>query len=393
MKCEEVDKLLHPFFDGELSVEKSKQIEEHLLTCQRCAAKLQELENLEEGARRIRMPEPSSEYWKTFTERVRNEIILRRRKTIWTRVKSAWESFFFYSPVRLRIAAGIASIFLVFLAGKLFWDYKGREFEKIRSERLERAVTPPAQSKMVSPAPVTKTPQPVKENVRETTLSQPPASQAGEEVLKAPALSESLLSSSKEKKDLGTGEGKTILSKPSTAVTAERPKIEPGVSPALRSVTREEFAAKSPSLQETTLFPWKKLEKQNVTLSKGTPASARMGALNVPAPSERLRYYKVDSNWVRALTDQDTLIEADTLKKVISTWKSYFETKPASEWAAQSFEQVEIGYRLLFLKTKDRNLLGEGIKLLKKCETKVTDQKVKQELSQGIARLEALKKK
>ena len=93
MKCKDFDKLIHLYFDGELDAGKSKEIEEHLLTCQNCAAKLQELKKLEESAKSIRMPELSPDYWKTFAERVRNEIILRRRKSIWSRLKSGWESF------------------------------------------------------------------------------------------------------------------------------------------------------------------------------------------------------------------------------------------------------------------------------------------------------------
>ena len=46
MKCEEVQKLLHPFFDGELDVPAHVQVEEHLAGCKECASQEQELQSL-----------------------------------------------------------------------------------------------------------------------------------------------------------------------------------------------------------------------------------------------------------------------------------------------------------------------------------------------------------
>ena len=184
MKCEDFDKLVHLYFDGELDAGKSKEIEEHLLTCQNCAAKLQELKKLEEGAKSIRMPELSPDYWKTFAERVRNEIILRRRKSIWARLKSGWESFFFYSPVKLRITAGIASVLLVFIVGKLYWDYKGKELERIRSERMEKVLSPQVQKKTEILAPAINESLQEGEQAKELTLSKPQILQTKEKVSK-----------------------------------------------------------------------------------------------------------------------------------------------------------------------------------------------------------------
>jgi anti-sigma factor RsiW len=46
MKCEDVQKLLHPFSDGELDVVGSVQIEEHLAGCSECAAQEEQLRSL-----------------------------------------------------------------------------------------------------------------------------------------------------------------------------------------------------------------------------------------------------------------------------------------------------------------------------------------------------------
>ena len=396
MKCEDFDKLVHLYFDGELDAGKSKEIEEHLLTCQNCAAKLQELKKLEESAKSIRMPELSPDYWKTFAERVRNEIILRRRKSIWARLKSGWESFFFYSPVKLRIAAGIASVLLVFIVGKLYWDYRGKELEKIRSEKMEKVLIPQTQQKVEALAPAVKESLQVAEQKEETTFTGSKMSPVEEKIVQVPTPSESAISSIGEKgeeKAKQIGEGTNSEHKKAITVTAERPVIEKGVTANLRTVTQAEMAMKPPSLPETILYVQKSPEDKRIRTTSGIPVSPRISIGDKSQPIEILRFYRLDNNWVRALTEKDTLVEADTLKKVISCWKEYFEKKPVSEWAPEGFSQIIIGYQLLFLKTRDQSALQEGIELLDKYKTSVTDQKIKEELSQKIAELEALKKK
>lgn len=396
MKCEDVDKLLHLYFDGELDAGKSKEIEEHLQTCQACAAKLKELANLAEGAKRIKMPEPSPDYWKSFTEEVRNKIILRRRKSFWAKIKSGWESFFFYSPLKLRIAAGIASILLVFIIGKLYWDYKGKELEKIRSEKMEKVLIPQTQQKVEALAPAVKESLQVVEQKEKTTFTGSKMSPVEEKIAQVPTPSESAISSIGEKgeeKAKQTGEGTSSEHKKAITVTAERPVIEKGVTANLRTITQSEMVTRWPTLPETTLYVRKLPDQQNVKLSGGTLVSTPMATEDRSHPPEMLRYYRLDNNWVRSLTENDTLVEADTLRKVISCWKEYFEKKPVSEWAPEGFSQVKIAYELLFLKTSDESLRQEGVKLLKQYKDSVTDQKTKDELTKNIFELEALKKK
>lgn len=405
MRCEDFDKLIHLYFDGELDAGKSKEIEEHLLTCQRCAAKLQELKKLEESAKGIRMPELSPDYWKTFAERVRNEIILRRRKSIWARLKSGWESFFFYSPVKLRIAAGIASILLVFIIGRLYWNYRGKELEKIRSEKVEKVLIPQTQKKVEALAPAVKESLQVEKQPKELILSKPKTVRPEGKTSEVPAPQESVSTISKEKiqekKIEETTQG--ILKTQVGFVTKESVSdslhlhVRGGrageVSNIVSSPESVSVAlAKPKTVSETTLYVQKLPEEKltGATTLRATTAAKKDEGLY---PAESIRYYKVDTNWVRALTEKDTLVEADTLKKVISTWKEYFEKKPALEWAPEGFSQVKIAYELLFLKTNDESLRQEGVKLLKQYQDSVTDQKTKDELTKNIFKLEALKKK
>jgi len=415
LKCEDFDKLIHLYFDGELDAGKSIEMEEHLLTCQNCAAKLLELKKLGESAKGIRLPELSPEYWKTFAERVRNEIILRRRKSFWAKIKSGWESFFFYSPFKLRIAAGVASILLVFIIGKLYWDYKGKELERVRSERIEKALSIPAQQKPELQIPAVMESLQTKKPVKETTFVKPKPPVAEQKALQISTPSESISSVRVEKsaelqapfesvisvagekaqgeKEKEAGESKTSELKKSITVTAERPKIEKGVTANLRTVTQAEMAMKPPSLPETILYVQKLPEEKRTgatTAHRTTTAAKKDEGLY---PAESVRYYKADTSWVRALAEKDTLVEADTLKKIISAWKEYFEKKPVSGWVPEGFSQIKNGYELLFLKTSDDSLRQAGIKLLKQYKDSVTDQKTKDDLTKKIFGLEALKKK
>jgi hypothetical protein len=379
LKCEDFDKLLHLYFDGELKEKEFEKIEEHLLSCQRCAEKLQELKNLEEEVKGIKMIEPSGTYWKTFTEEVRNKIILSRKKSFWAKIKSGWESFFYYSPAKLRIAAGIASVLLVFIIGKLYWDYKGKELEEIRSLRMEKSLSSHVPKKVEYTAPAIKESVQVGNQIKESTIVEQ----------KLPLPEEK--AQDKTKKE--ARQGKIIVPESTITVTAERPIIEKGVTANLRTISESDLSLKSPSVPETTIQVQKLPEEKKAikVLAEQTISTKKIG--EELYPSEGVRYYMPVKTWIRALNEKDTLVEVDTLKKVITSWKEFFEKKQKPEWIPEGFSQIAIAYQLLFLKTKDQVLLQEGIELLKKYNESATDQKIKEEVGKKIEELENLKKK
>jgi anti-sigma factor RsiW len=51
MKCEDVNELLIPYLDGELSKEEREAIELHLSTCSRCREELEALAAIRDGSR------------------------------------------------------------------------------------------------------------------------------------------------------------------------------------------------------------------------------------------------------------------------------------------------------------------------------------------------------
>lgn len=378
MKCEDFEKLLHLYLDGETDEKSSKEIEEHLQTCQNCVGKLRELKSLETEARRIKLPEPSPAYWENFTREVRNKIILRRKKPIWAKIKSGWESLFLYSPNKLRIAAGIASILLVFIVGKLYWDYRGGELEKTRTERMEKALSTSIQKEPEEPAPAVKESLQV-EDQKKIILSAPVTPPAEEKV--------------QEEKAIQADKDKAQASQPSTMVTAEKPKIEEKAAEELTLASQAELANPPVGVQETTIHLQEFSDKKKaIEMAAEQTVSGRKADIGLYAGGG-IRYYKVGENWIRALSENDTLAEADTLKKVVTSWSEFFNEKPEAEWVFEGFSQLKTAYQLLFLKSKDDSLLQAGIELLNKYKESLSEQKTKDELSKKITDLENLKKK
>jgi len=127
LRCEGFDKLIHLFLDGRLDQAKERELKEHLSECEICARKLALLESLEGGAKRIEIKEPTQEYWNTFSSRVREKIIEREEKSFAFGLRKALQSIFSFSPLKIKVAAGLISVVLVFIIGKLYVDYRGHE--------------------------------------------------------------------------------------------------------------------------------------------------------------------------------------------------------------------------------------------------------------------------
>ncbi|NLI98385.1 hypothetical protein GX441_06965 [bacterium] len=73
MKCNDFEKLIPLYHDGELSEKKKSEFEKHLEKCSACKAKLQELNALDALVRdgeSESVPDPGEHYWHSFTNRL-----------------------------------------------------------------------------------------------------------------------------------------------------------------------------------------------------------------------------------------------------------------------------------------------------------------------------------
>jgi anti-sigma factor RsiW len=71
MRCDQVEKLLIEFADGELNAGEHAAVSDHLQSCDACAAELASLERMKLLLRDDGYEEPSSFYWTRFNARLR----------------------------------------------------------------------------------------------------------------------------------------------------------------------------------------------------------------------------------------------------------------------------------------------------------------------------------
>jgi hypothetical protein len=112
---------LSAYLDGVLPAAKRAVLEDHLKTCEACAAKLDELARLEAAARKIPAPKLSEAYWENFADRVQNKITIREKQ----KTTPAWlenlKRFFQPTTGKLALAGSLATILLVAIFGQDYW--------------------------------------------------------------------------------------------------------------------------------------------------------------------------------------------------------------------------------------------------------------------------------
>ena len=122
MKCN--FKWLSLYMDGELSQRKRARLEEHLRVCESCGQILEQLKSIEQMAGREKLPQISEAYWENFSVRVGNKLLLREKDSTSRFSAGRIKRLFQISPFRLKLAAGLASLFIVMWVGKIYMDHR-----------------------------------------------------------------------------------------------------------------------------------------------------------------------------------------------------------------------------------------------------------------------------
>ena len=357
MRCEDFDELIYLFWDGRIDQRKKEELEKHLLTCKRCKEKLTLLESIEKGAKGIRIKEPSKEYWDTFSSRVRERIIAQKEEAFSFKLKKVFENVFTFSPLKVKIAAGVVSIVLVFIVGKLYMDYQGKEIIP-STPRIES----PKKPALYAPE-VTKEISPPEEKIKKEEKLAPPI----KELEKAPAFKDI----SKEETIPQMVESKEEILSPETYTTGAGEAKEKNV---LRSMS--------------------KLDRREEKRSPIPPVKAESSYSEVLAYTLGfVKYYKVNDEKVPDLKYQYPFPKEDELRKIIDTWNKYIEKNPKDSLADEGYLQVAIGYYLLNKLTQDESDLSKGIEVLEKYEKQAVEPKTKEELNNMLKQLKALKEK
>jgi anti-sigma factor RsiW len=91
MRCQQVDRLLLDYLEGELSAAESAAVREHLAECTACAAEAAAFESTRELLRNDGYVEPSPFYWTRFNARLRQRM---RRGGAWVGADDRWGVLF-----------------------------------------------------------------------------------------------------------------------------------------------------------------------------------------------------------------------------------------------------------------------------------------------------------
>ncbi len=402
MRCDDFDELIYLFWDGRLDESQKEKLQKHLSTCERCNRKLVLLESIEKGGRGIRPKEPSPEYWDTFSSRVREKIVARKEGSLSVRLKKAFENLFTFTPGKIKIAAGVVSAVLVFMVGKIYLDYRGKEIVPT-APRMERAKKPA----LHAPEPK-KEAAPGVQKVGEGEEAIPPAaeSEKGGAPETAPGKITTPAATSMEKARQKEG----VIPRTDESKRAIAPQIVSEKRTATGTVESEEEALlpedytsgagaeDKPKVMEEATPPEQEVKDvEEIRLKGVTKAAAKkttpLALDRTVKPTFVKTYFVIEGKEVPRIGEEDTLVQEDVLRKTIESWSTYIEKNPKDSLANEGYLQVAIGYYLLTRLTQEESDLAKGTEVLEKYEKQATDPKIKEELNNKVKQLKALKEK
>ena len=406
MKCERFDKLIHLFLDGRLKKDEESELQEHLSTCKECAKKLALLKSMEAAAKKISAEEAPKEYWDAFSSRVREKIIRRQEKSFGFGIKKTLRDLFSFSPLKIKVAAGLISVVLVFIVGKLYVDYRGQEIIPGRAiiqteEQPHLDVTKVEEKGEISEAeyrdgaaPPPEEPKPEKKavDVEETRK-------------KAPPPAEQVSEGEKSTEELGA------LTAPE--VTAERGISAPTLSPDVQTLAEPEGRSKQLSEETEATGAGMKNEakgKAAIDMPARVKGAGKQEGVSEKTDQERTAKeardiltrrngfvgpdrFLLDQNMVRKMDEHDTLKSADELKRAIQIWKDYIEENPTDSLTNQGYLQVATAYYLLAKLSQDTTVISEGANLIEGYLDRAAKPELERELTDILNKINALKEK
>lgn len=397
MRCERFDKLIYLFLDGRLNQSEKAELEKHLSECKRCQKKLSLLKAVEGEARKIEIKEPPQEYWENFSSRVREKILVRKERSPAVRFKKAMENILTFSPLKIKIAAGLISALLVLIIGKLYMEYHG--------------------GKMAPPAPVIRTVEvPSLDTIEIEKKEAFPTEEGRKKVYLEKPERETKPTITEETKEFHS---ERAVEKRGTLLKAKKipspPKVvEEKPTPSTVPVLEDQPPIEIPGPSEGQFLETKptgvEVEeegvKEGITLSQDETREAegvhkRGGAKepvgkDVVATKSALRFsstmdhYVVNKVTVPKIEANDTLMQVDELRRLIQVWKTHIEENPSDSLTNQGYLQVAIGYYLLSRLTQDTTDISAGSRLIEGYLDQIEDQPIKDQLSDKLKKIRAL---
>lgn len=424
MKCDRFNKRIYLFLDKRLKPGEEDELKAHLSECKRCQKKLSDLELAEKLTKGIKIKEPPSEYWDSFSYRVREKNLAQEERTPILGLKKALVSIFTFSPWKIRIAAGFVSVVLVFIIGKLYIDYRGKEVVPstvlIQKAEKPRPYIPEIENKEGFLPDKGKKKTITKLDKLETGKGTTTVDQStGKGIPKGKVISEKEFLSKEDQAfpSAKTKEEKEISSK-------KVGQVEPTPPPALEiqapmeAEERDRIASPLPEAKPTGAGIEKGVEKtQEAGIAVQKEESNReekapqkgearkpinmpefqLKAKDITAPvrteyntSATTDQYYVDEKTVPRIKETDTLMQADELRKIIRTWRVHIKENPTDSLSQQGYLQVAIGCYLLCKLSQDTTDISQGSQLIEEYYNQTQDSKIKEQLSDKLNKIKAL---
>lgn len=408
MSCKKYGEWFHLFWDKRLNQSQEEEFKKHLAECRECQQDLSFLELVEGKAKGIHAKEPMPEYWEAFSGRVRERLVIQKETAPAFGLKKFLESIFVISPWKIKVAAGVASIVLVFIIGKLYMDYRGKEIipsssitggvkeQPLKITEIEKQKTPPLgenQGKIISSVDKTK-------RMPESVVSDQGGEKSVSQKIKR-SEKPALLKDQEISVPAQTAGGKSTPPSPAPQAKEITPniakqKVPVETPPATgaggeKKIERLKVEAASSQAEKTKqgtniqeiLAPEKGIIIKDITTATKT------SLISAPSADQ----YVIDQKAIPKIDETDTLMQADELKNVIQTWIDHFRDNPADSINNQGYLQVATAYFLLSRLSPDSTIISEGSQLIDKYRTEVKDQTVKDQLSHRLEKIKALGKR
>jgi len=380
MICKDFEKLIHLYLDQKLDEQKKKEVEKHLEECQKCRERFEALKLVEEKAKGIKIPEPGDAYWESFSQRVRERIASKQKQPFGVKVKDFFATIFVLSPSRLKVAAAVASLVLVFIIGKLYIDYKGTIPERLKPVERETPVVEGPKTEKEKPAPAPQKPAPKTE--KKGVVEQ-----------KGPRIKEEVTNEVEkptppiqpESKEVAAGAGAEPMAK--KAVTRDIAKKGPVAGALEQEVARP---VEMPEAPKAAMRAMADVEKK-----KTKPESKIMGehTLDKITLQETHKYLFADSIEILDVDYHHEHLNADSLRVIIDFWKKFIQDNPDDPAVEYIYLQIAAAYYYSFDKTKDEAIREQGIKEIEQFLKISQKEEIKEELIKRVEKLKGLKEK
>ncbi len=402
MKCERFDKLIHLFLDGKLE----RELKEHLSTCEKCAQKLALLKSVEGAAKKIEIQEPPQKYWDTFSSRVREKIVQREEESPAFRLKKALQDIFSFSPLKIKVAAGLVSVVLVFIVGKLYVDYRGQEIVP------RRAIIRTEEQPQLDVADVAEKGE-VREAEDRDRTARPPDEPKGvartievkEARKKAMPAEEPAVGEESAVEEMGIPTPPKVTQERGVSALAPTAADQAGVEIEVAA----EQAAAAPDAEQTGAGVEGKRDKAG---ELGIPVEeekvAELEGLSVEGKKEKMimkdvtasvrtvrpmERYMVNKVAVPKIQEDDTLMRMDALTTTVQVWKDFIEENPADSLSREGYLQIAMAYYLLAKLSQDTTVISEGKKLIETYLDQIAEPALKKRLSDKLEEIKALREK